>query len=393
MVKIRKKRYSKKSSINKTGEHKTKCQKQILNNISAYENIFEELDKGRSLSNAENIEKELLEKVDNKQNTPTDLDEKLNQIKSTNATDNDNKNKKICFKRNTIIKLRRKNLLMKRLQNLQKNKYKKAYKYLQTKNKKNKIIIKNEDDSISSTTKETPSPIMKNVIKNDIKSNLEDKKIDEKKSLIKNGSSSLNENKKGDKKYISKTEKAEDKKINILNEENININNNEDNMSLSLSENNNNNNEQAHPQNGGNNNIINNNEDNMSLSLSENNNNNEQFHPQNLGNNINNNEDNISISSSNSNPNVLIYSENQDNSEENGTQNNNQNLTENNVVNLDNEENNSLNDDMENNNINIDGMDDYVTFLNNLPDEEINNDGDNGDVLQNPDFGNLNSNK
>ena len=359
MVKIRKKRYSKKSSINKSGEHKAKCQKQILNNISAYENIFEELDKGRSLSNAENIEKELLEKVDNKQNTPTDLDEKLNQNKSTNATDNDKKNKKICFNRNTLIKLRRKNLLMKRLQNLQKNKYKKAYKYLQTKNKKNKIIIKNEDDSISSTTKETPSPIMKNVIKNDIKSNLEDKKIDEKKILIKNGSSSLNENKKGDKKYISKTEKAEDKKINILNEENIYINNNEDNMSLSLS---------------------------------ENNNNNEHFHPQNLGNNINNNEDNISISSSNSNPNVLIYSD-QENSEENGTQNNNQNLTENNVVNLANEENNSLNDDMENNNINIDGMDDYVHFLNNLPDEEINNDGDNGDVLQNPDFGNLNSNK
>ena len=120
MVKMRKKKYSKKSNINKNLEYKTKNKKQFQNNISSYENIFDELDRGRSITNAEIIEKELLEKVDNKQNTPTDFDEKLNQIKSTNATDNDIKNKKICFKRETIIKLRRKNLLIKRLQNLQK---------------------------------------------------------------------------------------------------------------------------------------------------------------------------------------------------------------------------------------------------------------------------------
>ena len=352
MVKMRKKKYSKKSNVNKNIEYKTKSQKQFLNNISSYDIIFDVLNEGNSITNAEKIEKELLEKVDNKQNTPTDFDEKLNQIKSTNATENDKKNKKICFKRETIIKLRRKNLLIKRLKNLQKKYCKKTNKYFKSKNK-----IKNEDDSISDITKETPSPIIKNVIKNEIKSNLEDKKIDEKKSMINKDKncSNLNENKKGDKKYISKTEKVEDKKINFMNEENININNN--------------------------------NEDNMSLSLSENNNNNEQIQPQNGGININNNEDNMSISSSNSNPNVLIY----ENSENSGSQINNQNPTENNVVNLDNEDN--LNDDLENNNINIDGMNEYVNYLDNLPNEENNNVEDNGDALQNPDFGNLNSNK
>ena len=363
MTKMRKKKKNlKKSDSNKSQGYKAKSQKQMQNNIFYCEKIFEELESS-SNSNAERIEKEILEKIDNKQNNLTDFDEKLSQIKSTNETDNFKKYIKICLSK-TIIKLRRENLLSKRLNNLDKNRHKKnkdIYKLLEIKNikiEKNNFLkfrLKIIDNSLcESITKETPNINKK---QKEIKPELKDKKIDKKKSLIK-------EHKKEDVKYISKTEKAEDKKICISIEEN---NNNGDNMSLSLSENNNN----------------------------------EQIQNEENNNNIHN----MSISSLESNTGVFIYTENNTNSEgnNNGTEINNQNPTETNVIeNYD----NNLDDDYENNNVNIVGMNDYVNFvndLNNVLEEEYNNinnnvdnndnvDG-NDDVFQNPNVVNCQSNK
>lgn len=349
---IRKKKFLKKSNIVKKQDKISRVNKPIQNNISSCDKIFEELDKGSSLINAEKIEKELIEKVDNKENNTTDLVEQLNKIKIKSSTITDYKsnkqNKKKFLIRKTIIKLRRLNRKIKRF-NLQK-------KYKIFKNKKRKFIIKYQKHFIfESITYHTSIKKIENILKiieknNEVKGKLKDKKFYEKKTLIKN-KINHNQNKKEVQKNISKTEKAEDKNNYILNALNSgNINNNMNNIPF-ISENNNN----VHIQ------------------------------SENEGNNfINNNVENMSISSSNSNSNNVNHINNE---ERNGQQINNQNQTESEDVesledSLSNDENNNLNQDFINNNNHNVKMYDYLEYVNTLPAQEEEEDFNNIENFQ-----------
>ena len=181
MTIIIKKKFVKKSKSDKNQKNKSKPKKPLPNNIFSSEIIFDELDKGSSHTNAYKIE-QLLEKIDNKQNTPTDIEDKLNQIKSTNETDNNKKYKKdkeiLFWKKKSIIKLRRINKKIKRYNYLHK-------KYKIIKNKESKINLKNKEDFIyDSVTKQTPTKQIKKILNKIEKETKINEKLNEKKLLV-----------------------------------------------------------------------------------------------------------------------------------------------------------------------------------------------------------------
>ena len=142
----------KNSDTNKNQDSKSNSKSTSQNNNLNCSSMFEEGEeaKNKILTNANRIEKELEEMKYNQSNL-TDYEEKRNQIKSTTESERN-------------------------MNSQQANSG-----YAQIKNSYDKADLKNEVNNNSESLEKQSSPI-----NNQIKAKFEDKKLDEKKSLIKN---------------------------------------------------------------------------------------------------------------------------------------------------------------------------------------------------------------